>query len=150
MSAAARGRAPLGLLLAALAAGGAPSAAQPPGPETIPAPMRPYVPTNLRGYFIVFLMAPAQRRPISLELFARHEAYIRRQFEAGAFHVAGPLTDNGAISGLFIASAPTREAALALVAGDPIVPEGGFTMEAHPALFPDLSSVRPEYPAHAP
>jgi len=150
MSAAFRGRAPLCLLLAALAAGSAASAAQPPGPETIPAPMRPYVPTNLRGYFIVFLIAPAQPRPISLDLFARHEAYIRRQFEAGAFHVAGPLTDTGQIRGLFIVSAPTREAALALVAGDPIVPEGGFTMEAHSALFPDLSSVRPEYPAHAP
>ena len=150
MSAASRGRAPLCLLLAALAAGGAPSAAQPPGPENIPAPLRPYVPTNLRGYFVVFLMAPAQPRPISPDLFARHEAYIRRQFEAGAFHVAGPLTDTGQIRGLFIVSAPTREAALALVAGDPIVPEGGFTMEAHSALFPDLSSVRPEYPSRAP
>jgi uncharacterized protein YciI len=151
MSAASRRRIPLCLLLAALAAGGGgPAAAQPPGPETIPAPMRPYVPTNLRGYFIVFLMAPAQPRPIGLDLFARHEAYIRRQFEAGAFRVAGPLMDNGRIRGLYIVSAPTREAALALVGGDPIVPEGGFTMEAHPALFPDLSSVRPEYPAGAP
>ena len=151
MSAASRGRAPLCLLLAALGAnGGAPAAAQPPGPETIPAPMRPYVPTNLRGYFIVFLMAPAQPRPIGLDLFIRHEAYLRRQFEAGTFQVAGPLMDNGAIRGLFIVSAPTRKAAAALVAGDPLVPEGGFTVEAHPAMFPDLSAVRAEYPPHAP
>src|SRR5689334_20103272 len=119
-----RRRATLSLLLAALAAGSAPTMAQPPDPAAIPAPMRPYVPTNLRGYFVVFLMAPAQPRPIGLDLFVRHEAYLRRQFEAGNFHVAGPLMDNGAIRGLFIVSAPTREAAAALVAGDPLVPEG--------------------------
>ena len=149
MSAVLRGRAPLCLLLAALAAGNGQAASQPPGPA-IPAPMRPYVPSNLTGYFVVFLTAPAQARPISLELFIRHEAYIRRQFEAGTFHVAGPLTDNGAIRGLVIVSAPSREAALALVAADPLVPEGGFTVEAHPAMFPDLSAVRAEYPATAP
>jgi uncharacterized protein YciI len=150
MSAASRGGIPVCLLLAALAAGSAPSAAQPPGPESIPAPMRPYVPTNLTGYFVVFLIAPAQARPIGLDLFIRHEAYLRRQFEAGAFHLAGPLTDNGRIRGLFVVSAPTAEAAAALVAGDPIVPEGGFTVEAHPAMFPDLSSIRPEYAPRAP
>ena len=144
-----RGRATLCLLLAALGAGGAPATAQPPDPAAIPAPMRPYVPTNLKGYFVVFLMAPAQPRPIGLDLFVRHEAYLRRQFEAGAFHVAGPLMDNGAIRGLFIVSAPTREAAAALVAGDPLVPEGGYTVEAHPALFTDLSAVRAEYAAQS-
>lgn len=149
MSAASRRRAPLCLLLAALAAAGA-AQAQPPDPATIPPPMRPYAPSNLRGYFVAFLMAPPQARPMSLELFIRHEAYIRRQFEAGAFHVAGPLTDNGPIRGLFIVSAPNREAALAMVAADPIVREAGYTVEVHPAMFPDLSGVRVEYPPHAP
>ena len=144
MKAATFARVAAGALLAALTATAGP--AQPPGPEAIPGPLRRYVPSNLHGYFVAFLIAPAQPRPISVELFARHEAYLRRQFEAGAFHVAGPMTDEGAIRGLFIVSAPTREAARALVAGDPIVGEGGYTVEVRSAMFPDLSAVRVEYP----
>jgi len=30
------------------------------------------------------------------------------------------------------------------------VQEGGFAVEVHPAMFPDLSAVRVEYPAAAP
>ena len=47
MRAASRGRIPLCLLLAALAAGGASGGGPAARPESIPAPMRPYVPTNL-------------------------------------------------------------------------------------------------------
>ena len=145
MSAALRTRARLGLALIALAAAGI-APAQPPSPAAIPAEFRAYVPSNLAGYFLAFLMAPAERRPMTRELFIRHQAYIRHQFEAGAYRLAGPLTDGGAIAGIVVVSAPTREAALALVSADPAVQEGGFRIELHTALFPDLSAVRAEYP----
>ena len=136
------------LLLAALAAGAAP-AQPPPGQAEIPAPMRPYVPSNLGAYFIGFLVARADAPPMTHELFIRHQAYIRRQFEAGVYHLAGPLTDSSHIAGIVILSAPTREAALAIVAADPAAQAGRFTVEVHPALFPDLSAVRVEYPPPA-
>ena len=138
------GRARFCLMLAALGAGAAP--AQPPSPASIPAELRPYAPSNLVGYFGALLMAPAQPRPATRELFIRHQAYVRRQFEAGVYHLAGPLTDGGPIQGIVIVSAPTREAALAIISADPMVLEGGFTVEMHPAIFPDLSAVRVEYP----
>jgi uncharacterized protein YciI len=150
MSAATPGRAPFRLLLAALAGGGGAAPAQPPpGPTAIPAEMRPYVPSNLRAYFVGFLVARPEAPPMTRELFIRHQAYIRRQFEAGVYRLAGPLTDSSHIGGIVVVSAPTREAALAIVAADPAAQAGLFAAEVHPALFPDLSAVRVEYPPPA-
>jgi len=147
MSGAMLGRLPLRLLLDALACGaGAASSQPPPGPAAIPAELRPYAPSNLRAYFVGFLVARPDAPPVTRELFVRHQAYIRQQFEAGVYHLAGPLTDGGHIGGIVVAGAPTREAALAIVAADPLVQAGLFTVEVHPALFPDLSAVRVEYP----
>ena len=144
-------RAGLRPVLAALAALGAfaPAAAQPPGPATIPAEIRPYVPSNMGAYFVGFLIAPAEAHSLTRETFIRHQAYIRRQFEAGIYHVAGPLTDGGRIHGMVILSAPTLEAARAILAGDPAAQDGAFSVEVHPAMFPDLSAVRVEYPPAA-
>jgi uncharacterized protein YciI len=140
-------RASLGLILAALAAApGGSAAAQPPGPPAVPPELQPYVPRTLGAYFVGFLVAPAEPRPMSRELFIRHQAYLRRQFEAGVYRLAGPLTDDGHIHGVVILSAPSREAALAIVAADPSVQEGVFAVELHPAMFPDLSALRVEYP----
>lgn len=142
-----QGRARLGLILAGLAAGGGAAApAQPPG---IPAELQPYVPRNLGAYFVGMLLAPAEPRPMTRPLFIRHQAYLRRQFEAGIYQLAGPLTDGGTIRGMVILSAPTREAALAILAADPAVQEGAFAVELHPAMFPDLSALRVEYPPPA-
>ena len=140
-------RVPLRLILAALAAGAAAAApAQPPpGPATIPAELRPYAPSNLAGYFVGFLIARRDASPVTGELFIRHQAYVRHQFEAGLYHLAGPLTDGGQVRGLVVVSAPTRDAARALIAADPLVEAGLFTVEMHTALFPDLSPVRAEY-----
>ena len=138
-------------LLAALAVFGAAAAApaQPPYPAAIPADIQPYVPRNIGNYFVGFLVSPAQPRPMARELFVRHQAYLRRQFEAGVYRVGGPLTDGGHIRGMVILAAPTEEAARAILAGDPAVQEGVFAVELHPAMFPDLSALRVEYPAAA-
>ncbi len=135
-------------LLCVAALAGAPTAApaQPPYPATIPAEMLPFVPRNMGVYHVGFLVAPAQPRPMTHDLFVRHQAYIRRQFEAGVYHMAGPLTDGGRIRGMVILSAPSAEAAEAIVAADPAVREGVFAVEMHPAMFPDLSGIRVEYP----
>ena len=137
----------LRLSLATLAAVCASAAtAQPPGPPGIPADFRPYVPGNLRTYFVGLLTGPGNGRPITRELFIRHEAYLRRQYEAGILRLAGPFTDRGNIHGIFILSAPTSEAAIAMVAADPVAQEVGFIVEMHAALLPDLSTVRIEFP----
>lgn len=144
MSPSLRFRAWLGPVLAALAAAQAP--AQPPGPPAIPAEIQPYVPRNMAVYFVGLLVAPAEPRPMSRELFIRHQAYLRRQFEAGIYRLARPLTDGGHVHGMVILTAPSREGALAILAGDPAVQAGVFTVEVHPAMFPDLSALRVEYP----
>lgn len=151
MSAAFRGRASLRLILAALAAGAsaAAPAQPPPGPAIIPAELRPYAPSNLTGYFVGFLVARPGAPPVTGELFIRHQAYVRHQFEAGLYHLAGPLTDGGQVRGLVVVSAPTREAARALIAADPLVEAGLFTVEMHTGLFPDLSPIHVEYPPAA-
>jgi len=138
----------LGLILAALAAVGTAAApAQPPASPPVPDELRPYVPRNLGAYFVGMLVTPAAPRPMTRELFIRHQTYLRRQFEAGIYHLAGPLTDGGTIRGMVILTAPTREAALAILAADPSVQEGVFAVELHPAMFPDLSALRVEYPS---
>lgn len=120
-----------------------PAAAQPPG---IPPELLPYIPRNVGPYFVGFLVSPEQPRPMSRELFIRHQNYMRTQFEAGVYRLVGPFTDGGRIRGMVILSAPDAEAARAIVAADPSVQAGAMAVEVHPAMFPDLSSLRVEYP----
>ena len=141
------GQTRLRLALAVLAGACAMSAsAQAPGPETIPPPFLPYVPTNLHGYYVALLTGSGNGHQITPELFIRHEAYLRRQFETGVLRLAGPFTDRGNVHGIFVLSAATQEAANAIVAADPVVQDLGFTVEMHSALLPDLAPVRAEYP----
>lgn len=135
----------LRLLLAPLcaAAFALPAAAQPPG---IPPELQPYIPRNVGPYFVGFLVSSEHPQPMSRELFIRHQNYMRTQFEAGVYRLAGPMTDGGRIHGMVILSAANAEAARAIVAADPAVQAGAMAVEVHPAMFPDLSSLRVEYP----
>ena len=79
------------------------------------------------------------------EVFRAHQDYMRSQVEAGRYKVMGPLEDNSEIRGIVILEAATLEAARALVAGDPAVRGGVFTIEVYPAILPDLSPVVVQY-----
>lgn len=134
-----------GVLFAALAAAlsPVPAVAQPPA---IPPELTPYLPRHLGPYFVGFLVSDGPRHPMSRELFVRHQSYIRSQFEAGIYRLAGPFTDGGRIHGMVILTARDAGAAQAIVAADPAVREGAMAVEIHPAVFPDLSGLRVEYP----
>lgn len=133
------------LLLAILGAGAfaLPAAAQPPG---IPPELQPYIPRNVGPYFVGFLVSSEQPRAISRELFIQHQNYMRGQFEAGVYRLVGPFTDGGRIRGMVILSARNADEARAIVAADPAVQAGTMAVEIHPGMFPDLSSLRVEYP----
>lgn len=131
-----------GLAMAAACFATSAAAAQPAG---IPADLRPHVPQNLRSYFVAFLVTPQSPQPMSRALFLEHQAYIRSQFEAGVYHLAGPLTDGSPIRGMIVLSASSAEDARRIASGDPAVGAGVFGIEIHPAMFPDLSPVRAEY-----
>jgi uncharacterized protein YciI len=131
------------LLAALLASGGAaPALAEPP---LIPPDLQPYVARNITAYFVGFLVAPGQPHPMSRDLFIRHQNYMRSQFEAGVYRLAGRFSDSGHIAGMVILSARNAEEARAIVTADPAVGEGALAVEIHPSIFPDLSSLRVEY-----
>ena len=140
-------RARLGMRGLAAVAAVALAAAAMAQPAALPPEVAAHVPANVETYFVAFLVTPAEPRPMSFDLFVRHQAHIRRQYEAGAYRLVGPFTDEDRVRGLVIVSAPSAEQARAIVAADPAVQEGALAVEIHPAMFPSLSSLRIEYPA---
>ena len=120
--------------------------AQPQPAAAFPPEVAAHVPRNLRSYFVALLINQPEPRAMSQEIFVRHMDYVRSQFEAGVYRVAGPFEDGGRIRGIFILSAGSIEQARAIVAADPAVQANLFTVEIHPATFPDLSALRVEYP----
>ena len=120
--------------------------AQPAPPAAVPPEIAPHVPSDLRSYFVAFLLTPAEPRDMPFELFVGHQAHIRRQIEAGAYRLVVPFSDGGRIRGMVIVSAPSESAARALVEADPAVEAGVFAIELHPAVMPSLDSLRIEYP----
>jgi uncharacterized protein YciI len=133
------------LLLVALGAStlALPAPAQ---PAAIPPEFAPYIPRNISSYFVGFLVSPEQPGPMSRELFIGHQNYMRSQIEAGVYRLIGPFTDSGRIRGMVILGARSADEARAIVAADPAVQAGTMAVEIHPAMFPDLSSLRVEYP----
>src|SRR5687767_14081329 len=117
---------------------------------SIPAEIAPHVPKNLRPYFVAFLVSPAIPKEMSRDLFVRHQAYIRSQFEKRVYRIAGPITGAGRIRGLVILTASTADEARAIVAADPAVQEKVFGVEVHPGMFPSLESVAAEYSSEKP
>jgi uncharacterized protein YciI len=87
---------------------------------------------GMRAYIFALLKTgpavvddPARRK----ELFAGHFANMNRLAERGELVLAGPLTDDGGKRGILILNAPSIDAANEMVAADPAVAEGVFTVE---------------------
>ena len=137
------------IALAGLALSAGPVAAQAPAAPPFPPDVAAQIPPNLRGYFLAFLVGPPETGSLPHDVFLGHLRYIRRQIEAGVYHLVGPFTDQGRIKGIIILSAASIEEARTIVAGDPSVQARLLDVEVHPALFPDLSSLRVEFPPAA-
>lgn len=129
---------------AALAAAGAADAEA--RKVTMPPELAPHVPSDLRSYFLAFLVTPPEPKDLSADLFQRHQAYMRSQVERGTYRLMGPLIDAGRIRGIVIVDAADAEAARALVAADPAVQAEVFAVEVHGAVLPNLGGLTIAYP----
>lgn len=105
-----------------------------------------HVPADLRSYFIAFKSTPAVPKEMSDDVFERHQAYIREQIGKKVYQLVGPLTDGGRIRGMTILTASSLEEARRIVEADPAVREKVLDVEVHPAVFPNLDSLRIHYP----
>ena len=114
-------------------------------PATVPAEIAAQVPQQLRSYFLAFLTSPAEPKPMSAELFARHQAYIRQQVEAGYVRLVGPISGHERLRGMKVISAATIEDARAVAAGDPAVQEGVLDVEVYGLTLPSLAGLTIRY-----
>jgi uncharacterized protein YciI len=130
--------------LAVLATAASPLGAAP--KVDMPPEMAAHVPSDLRSYFLVFKVTPAVPKPMSSEIFEKHQAYIREQTEKKVYQLVGPVTDGGRIRGVTILTAASAEEARAIVGEDPAVKAGILDIEVHPAVFPNLDSLKIGYP----
>ena len=110
---------------------------------------RSNVPKNLKPYFLGLLRRGPRwnetEGPEATDLIERQLAYLREQFEAGRYMVAGPVMDEGEFTAVLLIAAETYVAALALAENDPGVQAGRLVAEVHPVLLPDLDRVRAVY-----
>jgi len=110
--------------LAAIAAPCLGNGGQPQEAPDFPPEVAAHIPRNVEPYFLAFFVSPAEPKEMPFDLFVRHQAHLRRQFEAGVYRLAGPVTDEGRVRGLIILSAPSAEEARTVVEADPAVEEG--------------------------
>jgi uncharacterized protein YciI len=115
-------------------------------PVDLPAEIAAQVPENLRSYYLAFLTAPAEPKPMSSELFARHQAYIREQVEAGYVRLVGPISGSDHLRGMKIISAASADEARRIAEGDPAVREKVVGVEVYAVTLPSLAPVRITYP----
>jgi len=113
-------------------------------------PSRPRVqnlPRNLKHYFLAIFRPGAHWNQTegAEELPAQQLAFLRAQFEAGNYRMAGPVTDGGEIAAMAIIEAESLEAAKIVAEQDPAVVTERLVVEVHPALLPALDAVRVEY-----
>lgn len=78
----------------------------------------------------------ADATPEIEELQEAHLANMDRLFELGKLVVAGPLTDDGEIRGIYIFKAETFEEAKRLAESDPMIQSGRLTLDLHPWMVP--------------
>jgi uncharacterized protein YciI len=105
------------------------------------------LPRNLKPYFLA-LFRPGERwnqTEGAEDLPAQQLAFLRAQFEVGAYRAAGPVTDGGVISAMAIIEAESLEAAKQIAAHDPAVMAQRLVVEVHSALLPALDTVRVDY-----
>jgi uncharacterized protein YciI len=107
-------------------------------PAAVPADIAPHVPQNLRSYFLAFLTTPAEAKDMSAELFARHQAYIRKQVEAGYIRLVGPIAGHDRLRGMKLISAATLDDARAIAGGDPAVQAKVLDFEVYQVTLPSL------------
>jgi uncharacterized protein YciI len=112
-----------------------------------PRPLLPNLPRNLKPYYVALFRAGARWNQTegAEQLPLRQLAFLRAQFDSGAYRAAGPVTDGGDIAAMAIIQAESLEAARRLAAQDPAVLAERLVVEVHPALLPDLDPVRVEY-----
>jgi len=115
-------------------------------------PLAPYIPKNLKPYFLEMLLlkdkpAAALAEGERTQLMQKHLAYIRSQVEAGKFALVGRLTEENRLRGIVVIKADSLEEAQRLASADPLVQSGQLAVEVHPILLEDLSSVHFDYPA---
>ena len=115
-------------------------------PVELPAEIAAQVPANLRSYYLAFLTAPAEPKPMSSELFARHQAYIREQVEAGSIRLVGPISGSKHLRGMKVISAASAEDARRIAEGDPAVREKVLAVEVYEVTLPSLGEFRIAYP----
>lgn len=124
------------------------AAAQGPAAQAPPQfPTGPDIPVNIKPYYLaLFLRAPGAASEPAPELMQGHLAYIHKQVDAGRYVVVGPLLDHDRIGGIAVIQAASLEEAQTITNGDPMVASGRMTIEVHPVMLEDLSSVKAVYP----
>ncbi len=117
-------------------------------PQADKLPTGPDIPDNMKQYFVVFLVGAEKSPPKEPDpaVLKAHLATVRANIQAGKYILAGPFIDHQRIDGMFIVNAASRDEALQLVSADPIVKAGLAKVEMHPAMLPDLSSLKVTYP----
>jgi uncharacterized protein YciI len=113
--------------------------------------LAPYVPTNMKPYYLDLLLLkdkPETGLPEGdrMQGIQKHLAYIREQVERGNIVLVGPLQEENRLRGIAVIKASSLDEAQRVASGDPMVQTGHFTAEVHPILLQDLSSVRFDYP----
>jgi uncharacterized protein YciI len=105
------------------------------------------LPRNLKPYFLA-IFRPGERwnQTEGVEdLPARQLAFLRAQFEAGMYRVAGPVIGDNEIAAMAIIEAESAETALRIAQQDPAVESARLVVEVRPVLLPRLDAVQVEY-----
>jgi uncharacterized protein YciI len=114
-------------------------------------PLAPYIPKNMKPYYLDILMLkdkPDTALPEAerAQWMQKHLAYIRSQVDAGKFVLVGPITEEHRLRGIAIIKAESLEEAQRVASADPMVQSGHLVVEVHPILLEDLSAIRFDYP----
>ena len=115
-------------------------------PMALSKPRIQNLPRQLKPYFLA-LFRPGERwnqTEGAEDLPARQLAFMRTQFEAGTYRIAGPITE-GAITAMAIIEADDLQTAENLARQDPAVETARLTVEVHPAFLPALDALQVEF-----
>ncbi len=100
------------------------------------------VPREIEPYFVALLRKGERWNDTggaeAADLTARQLAFLREQIEAGRYVLAGPITDDGSLTGMIIISAKTIREATAIAIEDPGVKAGRLSVEVHPVFLPSF------------
>ncbi len=80
----------------------------------------------------------ATKTDATVELHQKHIAYVTSLLASGKAIIAGPLTDDGEIRGLYILRAQSAQEAKAWANADPAVASGHLVVEMHPWWAEDV------------